>query len=116
MIAAVRDSRAPAAWGLLRGADTVAGGLAVVRSDFHTSFGPTNVRLRGVYVGAGEGDIAEAGCPSRVVCCRGQGTTRYLVEVMHANCLSGDRYATWRMLRQTMEASPEEIQYFPWVR
>lgn len=123
VIAAVRDSKAPAAWDLLRGADAVAGRLGVDRNDFHTSFGPTNVSMHGVHLAAEEGDIAEAlrladdvDVPEPGGVLPLERTTRYLVEVMHANRLNGDQYATLHMLRQIMEASPEEIRYFPLVR
>ncbi|MFF1756115.1 helix-turn-helix domain-containing protein [Streptomyces sp. NPDC058266] len=122
-IAAVRDSKAPAAWDLLRGADAVAARLGTDRNDFHTSFGVTNVAMHGVHLAAEEGDISEAlrladdvDVPEPGGVLPLERTTRYLVEVMHANRLNGDQYATLHMLRQIMEASPEEIRYFPLVR
>lgn len=123
VIAAVRDSKAPAAWDLLRGADAVAARIGTDRNDFHTSFGVTNVSMHGVHLAAEEGDIAEAlrladdvDVPEPGGVLPLERTTRYLVEVMHANRLNGDQYATLHMLRQIMEASPEEIKYFPLVR
>ncbi|AZM53349.1 XRE family transcriptional regulator [Streptomyces sp. WAC 01529] len=123
VIAAVRDSKAPTAWDLLREADTVAGRLGSDRNDFHTSFGPTNVSMHGVHLAAEEGDVVEALRLADDVTVPDPGgvlplerTTRYLVEVMHANRVNGDQYATLHMLRQIMEASPEEIKYFPLVR
>jgi DNA-binding XRE family transcriptional regulator len=121
VIAAVRDSKAPTAWDLLREADSIAGRLGVDANHFHTSFGPTNVNMHGVHLAAEEGDVAEAlhladtvTIPDGVLPL--ERTTRYLVEVMHANRVNGDQYATLHMLRQIMEASPEEIKYFPLVR
>ncbi|OUD02583.1 helix-turn-helix domain-containing protein [Streptomyces swartbergensis] len=121
VIAAVRDSKAPTAWDLLREADRIAGRLGRDANHFHTSFGPTNVQMHGVHLAAEEGDVAEAlhladsvSIPEGVLPL--ERTTRYLVEVMHANRVNGDQYATLHMLRQIMEASPEEIKYFPLVR
>ncbi|MFI1607867.1 helix-turn-helix domain-containing protein [Streptomyces griseofuscus] len=122
VIAAVRDSKAPTAWDLLHEADRVAARLGRDANLFHTSFGPTNVRMHGVHLAAEEGDVAEALHLADAVTIPADGvlplerTTRYLVEVMHANRVSGDQYATLHMLRQIMEASPEEIKYFPLVR
>jgi transcriptional regulator with XRE-family HTH domain len=123
VIAAVRDSKAPTAWDFLRSADAVAQRLGADRNDFHTSFGPTNVSMHGVHLAAEEGDVAEALRLADDVTVPEPGgvlplerTTRYLVEVMHANRINGDAYATLHMLRQIMEASPEEIKYFPLVR
>ncbi|MFE0533848.1 helix-turn-helix domain-containing protein [Streptomyces nigra] len=121
VIAAVRDSKAPTAWDLLREADQIASRLGRDANHFHTSFGPTNVQMHGVHLAAEEGDVVEAlhladgvSIPEGVLPL--ERTTRYLVEVMHANRVNGDQYATLHMLRQIMEASPEEIRYFPLVR
>ncbi|WP_406202556.1 helix-turn-helix domain-containing protein [Streptomyces sp. NBC_01017] len=122
VIAAVRDSKAPTAWDLLREADSIASRLGTDANHFHTSFGPTNVNMHGVHLAAEEGDVVEALHLADNVTIPADGvlplerTTRYLVEVMHANRMSGDQYATLHMLRQIMEASPEEIKYFPLVR
>ncbi|MFI6465653.1 helix-turn-helix domain-containing protein [Streptomyces sp. NPDC050538] len=122
VIAAVRDSKAPTAWDLLREADRIAGRLGNDANLFHTSFGPTNVAMHGVHLAAEEGDVVEALHLADGVTIPADGvlplerTTRYLVEVMHANRVNGDQYATLHMLRQIMEASPEEIKYFPLVR
>jgi hypothetical protein len=35
---------------------------------------------------------------------------------MHSHRLTGDDFGTLYMLKQIMEASPEEIRYFPLVR
>ncbi|MFI6527538.1 helix-turn-helix domain-containing protein [Streptomyces uncialis] len=123
VIAAVRDSKAPTAWDLLAKARLVAARLGTDRNDFHTSFGPTNVSMHGVHLAAEEGDIREAlrladdvDVPEPGGVLPLERTTRYLVEVMHANRLAGDQYATLHMLREIMQASPEEIRYFPLVR
>ncbi|UCM88097.1 helix-turn-helix domain-containing protein [Streptomyces marincola] len=123
VIAAVRGGNGPAAWDLLREADRIAARLGTDRNDFHTAFGPTNVAMHSVHLAAEEGDAAEAlrladnvevPAPGGVLPL--ERTTRYLVEVMHANRLTGDDFATIYMLKQIREASPEEIQYFPLVR
>ncbi|MEU3218615.1 helix-turn-helix transcriptional regulator [Streptomyces sp. NPDC006971] len=123
VIAAVRDSKAPTAWDLLTQANSVARRLGTDRNDFHTSFGPTNVAMHGVHLAAEEGDAAEAlrladdvEVPEPGGVLPLERTTRYLVEVMHAHRLTGDDFGTLYMLKQIMEASPEEIRYFPLVR
>ncbi|MFI2026920.1 helix-turn-helix domain-containing protein [Streptomyces buecherae] len=123
VIAAVRDSKAPTAWDLLRSADSVASRLGSDRNDFHTSFGPTNVRMHGVHLATEEGDVSEALRLADDVEVPGPGgvlplerTTRYQVEVMHAHRLSGDDFGALWTLRQIMELSPEEIKYFPLVQ
>ncbi|MEV8393182.1 MULTISPECIES: helix-turn-helix transcriptional regulator [unclassified Streptomyces] len=120
VIAAVRDSKAPTAWDLLRGADVVAKRLGVDGNHFHTSFGPTNVKQHGVHLAAEEGDSHEAlrladdveDNPALPL----ERRTRYMVEVMHSHRRTGDDFGTLHALRQIMEASPEEIKYFPLVR
>ncbi|WP_372409546.1 helix-turn-helix domain-containing protein [Streptomyces luteireticuli] len=123
VIAAVRQGKAPVAWDLLREAGTVAERLGTDRNDWHTSFGPTNVKMHAVHLAAEEGDAAEAlrladdvEVPEPGGVLPLERTTRYLVEVMHANRLTGDDYATLYMLRKIRETSPEEIRYFPLVR
>lgn len=123
VIAAVRSDNAPVAWDLLREADRIGARIGVDRNDFHTSFGPTNVAMHAVHLAAEEGDAAEALRLADDVEVPEQGgvlplerTTRYLVEVMHANRLAGDDYATLYMLRKIREASPEEIRYSSLVR
>ncbi|MGW7248804.1 helix-turn-helix domain-containing protein [Streptomyces decoyicus] len=123
VIAAVRDSKAPTAWDLLRGACTVADRLGVDRNDFHTAFGPTNVKMHGVHLAAEEGDIHEAlrladdvDVPEPGGVLPLERTTRYQVEVMHAHRLNGDDFGTLYFLKKIMDASPEEIRYFPLVR
>ncbi|MHC3429092.1 helix-turn-helix domain-containing protein [Streptomyces sp. DT18] len=122
VIAAVRDSKAPAAWDLLREADGVAARLGRDGNLLHTSFGPTNVRMHGVHLAAEEGDVTEALRLADDVAIPADGvlplerTTRYLVEVMHANRVAGDQYGTLHMLREIRSVSPEEIRYFPLVR
>ena len=123
VIAAVRYSKAPTAWDLLARAREIARRLGTDRNDFHTSFGPTNVRMHGVHLAAEEGDAHEAlrladdvEVPEPGGVLPLERSTRYLVEVMHAHRLTGDDFGTLHMLRQIMEASPEEIRYFPLVR
>ncbi|WP_240796506.1 helix-turn-helix transcriptional regulator [Streptomyces sp. RFCAC02] len=123
VIAAVRGSNAPAAWDLLREADRIADRIGHDRNDWHTAFGPTNVKMHAVHLAAEEGDAAEAlrladdvEVPEPGGVLPLERTTRYLVEVMHANRLVGDDFATIYMLKKIREASPEEIQYFPLVR
>jgi hypothetical protein len=123
VIAAARNDNAPAAWDMLREAQNVAERLGEDRNDFHTSFGPTNVAMHGVHLAAEEGDAAEALRLADDVAVPAPGgvlplerTTRYLVEVMHSHRLTGDDFGTLFMLRKIMEASPEEIKYFPLVR
>ncbi|MFR9722660.1 helix-turn-helix domain-containing protein [Streptomyces sp. MS19] len=122
-VAAVRGNNAPAAWDLLREANVVAARIGHDRNDWHTAFGPTNVTMHSVHLAAEEGDAAEAlrladnvevPAPGGVLPL--ERTTRYLVEVMHANRLVGDDYATVHMLKKIREASPEEIQYSPLAR
>lgn len=122
-IAAVRNSQAPVAWDMLRQADAVAARLGGDRNDWHTSFGPTNVKMHAVHLSAEEGDATEAlrladdvevSEPGSAISL--ERTTRYLVEVMYANHLVGDDYGTLHMLRKIREVSPEEIRYFPLVR
>lgn len=120
VIAAVRDSKAPTAWDMLHAADDVAARLGVDGNLFHTSFGPTNVRMHGVHLAAEEGDAIEAlrladnveDNPALPL----ERRTRYMVEVMHSHRRTGDDFGTLHALRQIMDASPEEIQYFPLVR
>ncbi|MFF9690214.1 helix-turn-helix domain-containing protein [Streptomyces sp. NPDC014623] len=120
VIAAVRDSKAPTAWDMLHAADDVAARLGVDGNLFHTSFGPTNVRMHGVHLAAEEGDAVEAlrladnveDNPALPL----ERRTRYMVEVMHSHRRTGDDFGTLHALRQIMDASPEEIQYFPLVR
>ncbi|MEV4436399.1 helix-turn-helix transcriptional regulator [Streptomyces sp. NPDC049585] len=123
VIAAVRSGRAAAAWDLLHQADAVAARLGNDRNEFHTSFGPTNVAMHAVHLAVEEGDAGEALRLADTVEVPEAGgvlplerTTRYLVEVMHANRLVGDDYGTLHVLRNIKEVSPEEIRYFPLVR
>ncbi|RKN43233.1 XRE family transcriptional regulator [Streptomyces hoynatensis] len=123
VIAAVRATNAPAAWDLLREAARVADRIGHDRNDWHTAFGPTNVRMHAVHLAAEEGDAAEAlrladnvSVPQAGGVLPLERTTRYLVEVMHANRLVGDDFATVYMLDKIRKASPEEIRYFPLVR
>ncbi|MBR7674541.1 helix-turn-helix domain-containing protein [Streptomyces daliensis] len=123
VIAAARDSKAPTAWEMLHKAEDVADRIGADRNDFHTAFGPTNVRMHGVHLAAEEGDAHEALRLADDVTVPEPGgvlplerTTRYLVEVMHAHRLTNDDFGTLYMLNKIMEASPEEIRYFPLVR
>jgi transcriptional regulator with XRE-family HTH domain len=123
-IAAVRDSNAPVAWDLLRQADTVAEDrIGEDRNDWHTSFGPTNVKMHSVHLAAEEGDAHEAlrladdvEVPEPGGVLPLERTTRYLVEVMHSHRLTGDDFGTLYVLQKIKKASPEEIRYFPLVR
>ncbi|MBB5933320.1 helix-turn-helix domain-containing protein [Streptomyces zagrosensis] len=123
VIAAVRDNKAPTAWDMLRSADVVAERIGVDRNDFHTSFGPTNVRMHGVHLAAEEGDVSEAlrladdvEVPEPGGVLPLERTTRYRVEVMHAHRLSGDDFGALWMLRQIIETSPEEARYSSLVK
>ncbi|MGP4112838.1 helix-turn-helix domain-containing protein [Streptomyces sp. 4N509B] len=120
VIAAVRSTNAPAAWDLLREAGTVADRLGRDRNDWHTSFGPCNVRMHGVHLAAEEGDAHEALRLADDVEVNPElpleRRTRYLVEVMHSHRLTGDDFGTIYMLRRILEESPEEIAYFTLVR
>ncbi|OII62871.1 transcriptional regulator [Streptomyces sp. CC53] len=122
-IAAVRDSKAPTGWDMLREADRVAQRLGADHNLLHTSFGPTNVAMHSVHLATEEGDVAEAlrladdvQVPEPGGVLPLERTTRYLVEIMHANRLMGDDYGTLFMLQRIMKDSPEEIRYYRLVQ
>ncbi|TLQ38853.1 helix-turn-helix transcriptional regulator [Streptomyces marianii] len=120
-VATMRDNRPSAAWDLLHDADHVARRAGVDRNDWRTAFGPTNVAMHGVHLAGEEGDAAEAlrladtiepDSPVLPL----ERRTRYLVEVMNANRLKQDDYATLYMIGRIRKTSPEEVKFFPLVR
>lgn len=119
-VATMRDGKGPAAWDLLNSADRVAQRVGVDRNDWRTSFGPTNVAMHGVHLAGEEGDATEALRIADTVEVNPalplERRTRYLVEVMNANRLKQDDYATLYMVGQIRKLSPEEVRFFPLVR
>ncbi|GHF06721.1 helix-turn-helix domain-containing protein [Streptomyces morookaense] len=120
-VATMRDNRAATAWDLLHSADQVARRVGTDRNDWRTSFGPTNVAMHGVHLAGEEGDATEAlrladsiNDDNPVLPLERR--TRYLVEVMNANRLKQDDYATLYMVGRIRKASPEEVKFFPLVR
>ncbi|MEU3355284.1 helix-turn-helix transcriptional regulator [Streptomyces sp. NPDC037389] len=120
-VATMRDGRPAAAWDLLHAADRVASRAQVDRNCWRTSFGPTNVAMHGVHLAAEEGDATEAlrladdiNDDNPVLPLERR--TRYLVEVMNANRLKQDDYATLYMIGRIRKTSPEEVKFFPLVR
>ncbi|WP_307781930.1 helix-turn-helix transcriptional regulator [Streptomyces sp. MBT65] len=120
-VASMRDSRPAAAWDLLHEAERIAQRAAVDRNDWRTAFGPTNVAMHGVHLAGEEGDATEALRLADAIEDENpvlplERRTRYLVEVMNANRLKQDDYATLYMIGRIRKTSPEEVKYFPIVR
>ncbi|MFD5231031.1 multiprotein-bridging factor 1 family protein [Streptomyces qaidamensis] len=120
-VATMRDNRPSAAWDLLHDADRVARRATVDRNDWRTAFGPTNVAMHGVHLAGEEGDAAEALRLADTIDDDNpvlplERRTRYLVEVMNANRLRQDDYATLYMIGRIRKTSPEEVKFFPLVR
>lgn len=120
-VATMRDGKAPAAWDLLHAADSIARRAGVDRNDWRTAFGPTNVAMHGVHLAGEEGDATEALRLADTIeddnpVLPLERRTRYLVEVMNANRLKQDDYATLYMIGKIRKTSPEEVRFFPLVR
>ncbi|MFK0296713.1 multiprotein-bridging factor 1 family protein [Streptomyces sp. NPDC090442] len=120
-VATMRDGRPSAAWDLLHDADRVARRAGVDRNDWRTSFGPTNVAMHGVHLAGEEGDATEALRLADTIeddnpVLPLERRTRYMVEVMNANRLKQDDYATLYMIGRIRKTSPEEVKFFPLVR
>ncbi|MFD3911187.1 multiprotein-bridging factor 1 family protein [Streptomyces sp. NPDC058603] len=120
-VATMRDGRPAAAWDLLHDADHVARRAGEDRNDWRTSFGPTNVAMHGVHLAGEEGDATEALRLADTVeddnpVLPLERRTRYMVEVMNANRLKQDDYATLYMIGRIRKTSPEEVKFFPLVR
>ncbi|MEV0444958.1 helix-turn-helix transcriptional regulator [Streptomyces spectabilis] len=120
-VATMRDGKAPAAWDLLHAADSIAQRAGVDRNDWRTAFGPTNVAMHGVHLAGEEGDATEALRLADSIEADNpvlplERRTRYLVEVMNANRLKQDDYATLYMISKIRKTSPEEVRFFPLVR
>ncbi|WP_354671468.1 helix-turn-helix transcriptional regulator [Streptomyces sp. SRF1] len=120
-VATMRDGKAPAAWDLLNSADRVAERAGVDRNDWRTAFGPTNVAMHGVHLAGEEGDATEALRLADTIEDENpvlplERRTRYLVEVMNANRMKQDDYATLYMIGRIRKTSPEEVKFFPLVR
>ncbi|MEV0657165.1 helix-turn-helix transcriptional regulator [Streptomyces sp. NPDC050395] len=120
-VATMRDGRAAAAWDLLHDAERVARRAGVDRNDWRTAFGPTNVMMHGVHLAGEEGDATEALRLADTIeddnpVLPLERRTRYLVEVMNANRLKQDDYATLYMIGRIRKTSPEEVKFFPLVR
>lgn len=118
---ASNDGRSARCWDLLRDAERVAARMPEDRNDFRTSFGPTNVKMHAVHLAGEEGDpTAALRWADDVDITSGslplERTTRYLIEVMGANRLQRDDWATLHMLQKIEAQSPEEIKYFPVAR
>ncbi|MEW2573662.1 helix-turn-helix transcriptional regulator [Streptomyces sp. NPDC047070] len=120
-VATMREGRATAAWDLLHEAERVAQRAGVDRNDWRTAFGPTNVQMHGVHLAGEEGDASEALRIADTIDDDNpvlplERRTRYLVEVMNANRLKQDDYATLYMIGRIRKTSPEEVKFFPLVR
>jgi transcriptional regulator with XRE-family HTH domain len=108
-------------WDYLERARVVAARLGADRSDWRTSFGPTNVNMHSVHLAGEEGDpTAALRFADSVEIVAGvlplERTTRYLIEVMNANRLQRDDLGTLYMLKEIERQSPDEIKYFPVAR
>lgn len=120
-VATMRDNRPTAAWDLLHDADRVARRAGADRNDWRTAFGPTNVAMHGVHLAGEEGDATEALRLADTIEDENpalplERRTRYLVEVMNANRMKQDDYATLFMIGRIRKTSPEEVKFFPLVR
>jgi len=116
-----RPDQSRRGWQFLDDARSVAARLGGDRNDWRTSFGPTNVAMHAVHLAGEEGDPTRAlRFADDVEIVPGvlplERTTRYLMEVAHANQLKGDDLATFYVLKEIEEQSPEEIKYFPVAR
>lgn len=119
-VAAVRASKVPTGWDLLRNADRIAQQLGGDYNHWNTCFGPTNVAMHSVHLAAEEGNPAEAlRLADSVVVGDNQPMerkTRYLLELMNCNRVQRDDYATVYLLKNIKDLSPEEITFSPLAR
>lgn len=121
VIAAARTGQSGRGWDYLREAGHIAARLGADRNDFRTSFGPTNVAMHAVHLAGEDGDFTEALRLADDVAVEPGGVplerhTRYLVEVMQAHRLKGDKLGTLYMLKEIVGISPVEAQHFSTVR
>ncbi|WP_422770000.1 hypothetical protein ACN28C_25185 [Plantactinospora sp. WMMC1484] len=115
-VAAARKSDQSRAWELLGSARAAGRLLGEDHADMYAIFGPTNVAIHGVQVAVEIGDGKEAirrsqcvnptGLPASLVERRSQ----FLIDLAHANLLTGDAIAATAALVNAERVAPQEVR------